>query len=61
MPDTLYEVSVNTYSNYDCQAESNYDPEMITETMICAGEAGKDSCWGDSGGKSHIRANHSKH
>ena len=25
---------------------------MITETMICAGEDGKDSCWGDSGGKS---------
>jgi hypothetical protein len=24
---------------------------MITETMICAGEDGKDSCWGDSGGR----------
>ena len=52
VPDVLYEVSVKTLSNYDCQEESQYDTEMITETMICAGEDGKDSCWGDSGGKS---------
>ena len=51
MPDVLYEVSVKTMTNYDCQTMSNYDEEMITETMICAGEDGKDSCWGDSGGK----------
>ena len=51
VPDVLYEVSVQTLSNYDCQEESQYDAEMITETMICAGEDGKDSCWGDSGGK----------
>ena len=50
VPDVLYEVDVETYSNYDCQSESDYDAEMITETMICAGEDGKDSCWGDSGG-----------
>ena len=51
VPDVLYEVGVKTYSNYDCQTESQYDTEMITETMICAGEDGKDSCWGDSGGR----------
>lgn len=50
VPDVLYEVSVKTWTNYDCQTGTNYDEEMITETMICAGEDGKDSCWGDSGG-----------
>ena len=50
VPDVLYEVSVQTLSNYDCQEESQYDADMITETMLCAGEDGKDSCWGDSGG-----------
>ena len=41
-------VGVRTYSNDDC---GDYDPEYITENMICASAAGKDSCWGDSGGE----------
>ena len=56
VPNMLHEVSVQTYSNYDCQEESNYAPELITETMICAGEPGKDHCYGDSGGKSNSKA-----
>ena len=50
VPDVLYRVSVKTYANDECQSESQYETGMITETMICAGEDGKDSCWGDSGG-----------
>ena len=56
VPDVLYEVSVQTYSNYDCQTESNYEVDMITESMICAGEEGKDSCWGDSGGNEKVNS-----
>lgn len=50
-PTVLYEVGVQTISLDECKYKNNYDSELITENMICAGEVGKDSCWGDSGGE----------
>ena len=47
MPDVLHHVGVKTMSYSECGI---YDPELITENMICAGQEDKDSCWGDSGG-----------
>ncbi|KAK7080983.1 hypothetical protein SK128_023119 [Halocaridina rubra] len=48
-PYELYEVTVPTMSNTQCEA---YYGASITDNMICAGYAagGKDSCSGDSGG-----------
>ena len=45
--DVLMQVDVPMVSDEQCHAA--YD-DWITETMICAGEAGVDSCAGDSGG-----------
>ena len=39
---------METLKNEDC---GFYEYNMITENMICAGSEGKDSCYGDSGGK----------
>jgi trypsin len=49
-PTTLYKVTVPLVTNAVCN--SNYNPNgyQIDDTMICAGEGGKDSCQGDSGG-----------
>jgi len=50
-PSTLYEVTVNTMSNAQCQGSStDYPASAITSAMLCAGASGKDSCQGDSGG-----------
>ena len=49
IPDRLQEVTVPLVTDAACRAAYllvNY----IYETMICAGEAGKDACQGDSGG-----------
>lgn len=43
----LHEVTVPIWSDDACYA--SYEG-MITDTMFCAGESGKDSCQGDSGG-----------
>ena len=51
MPTVLYEVGVMTLGMVECMNNTNYDSGLITENMICAGEEGKDSCWGDSGGE----------
>jgi secreted trypsin-like serine protease len=46
-PDQLMVVSVPIVAEGRCQLEY---PFQIAESMICAGEYGKDSCQGDSGG-----------
>lgn len=48
MPDILQHVSIRTMGNAEC---SRAYGSLITENMICAGGQGKDSCYGDSGGK----------
>ena len=48
MPEKLQHVGVETMKNEEC---GYYDFNMISENMICAGSEGKDSCYGDSGGK----------
>jgi len=46
-PDVLMVVSVPVVTDTVCKIEY---PFSIAESMICAGEQGKDSCQGDSGG-----------
>merc|ERR1712107_407804 len=46
-PDVLMKVDVPIVSDATCGAEY---PFSIVESMLCAGEHGKDSCQGDSGG-----------
>jgi len=46
-PDVLMVVSVPIVGEGTCKIEY---PFQIAESMICAGETGKDSCQGDSGG-----------
>ena len=43
---------VPTITNSECDDDYNneYNHHLITDSMICAGLAGKDSCQGDSGG-----------
>ncbi|CAH2292934.1 complement factor D [Pelobates cultripes] len=48
-PDTLNEVLVTVISRDQCNRRDYYDNEL-TDNMMCAGEKGKDSCEGDSGG-----------
>ena len=46
--DKLREVNVTTMTNADCNVK--YSGEIL-DSMICAADAGKDACQGDSGGK----------
>lgn len=47
----LREVEVDYITNAACSQDPyDYSPNEITDTMLCAGRAGKDSCQGDSGG-----------
>merc|ERR1719309_1781420 len=46
-PDVLMKVDVPIVSEAACKIEY---PFAIAESMLCAGERGKDSCQGDSGG-----------
>jgi len=46
-PDVLMKVNVPVVSDGTCKLEY---PFSIAESMLCAGEQGKDSCQGDSGG-----------
>jgi trypsin len=48
IPDELYSVTVPLVSDSACA--DAYGDSIIPDTMICAGETGKDSCQGDSGG-----------
>ncbi|KAK5639144.1 hypothetical protein RI129_011636 [Pyrocoelia pectoralis] len=50
-PSVLQEVSIPIWSNNDCRTK--YGPAApggIVEHMLCAGQASRDSCSGDSGG-----------
>ncbi|KAB0801482.1 hypothetical protein PPYR_05836 [Photinus pyralis] len=50
-PSVLQEVSISIWSNNDCRTK--YGPAApggITDHMLCAGQANRDSCSGDSGG-----------
>jgi len=46
-PDVLMKVNVPVVADSTCKLEY---PFSIADSMICAGERGKDSCQGDSGG-----------
>ncbi|CAL4060273.1 unnamed protein product [Meganyctiphanes norvegica] len=46
--DVLREVDVRVWSNTECR-RTQYG-SSIEDTMMCAGQTGKDSCQGDSGG-----------
>merc|ERR1712035_142787 len=46
-PDVLMKVNVPVVSDSTCKIEY---PFSIADSMLCAGEQGKDSCQGDSGG-----------
>merc|ERR1711988_2004029 len=48
LPDILQEVNVTTMTNQQCRERYGYS--RITDHMICAGDVGRDSCHGDSGG-----------
>ena len=60
-PDQLMEVQMPVISNDRCNAAYNedgsYGIDSITQRMLCAGEDGKDSCSGDSGGPLIIKDN----
>lgn len=53
-PEKLLQVEVSVIPNDVCnegyEAAGGYGENPITESMLCAGEPGKDSCEGDSGG-----------
>ena len=48
-PNELHSVVLPGYSNERCEKESDY-PFTTMNSIICAGEEGKDACQGDSGG-----------
>ncbi|MCL4137248.1 UNVERIFIED_CONTAM: hypothetical protein GTU68_007592, partial [Idotea baltica] len=47
-PDILQKVDVPVVSDADCR--DAYGTLAVADSMLCAGEEGKDSCQGDSGG-----------
>ncbi|XP_065344136.1 serine protease 27-like [Cloeon dipterum] len=50
-PSVLQEVSIPVWTNSECRTKyGNAAPGGIVDHFICAGQAGKDSCSGDSGG-----------
>ncbi|XP_018014015.1 trypsin-1-like [Hyalella azteca] len=48
-PDILQKVTVPIVSDEDCKADYA-EGGPVLDSMMCAGEAGKDGCYGDSGG-----------
>ena len=48
-PNELHSVVLPGYSNERCEKESDYSFTTMN-SIICAGEKGKDACQGDSGG-----------
>ena len=54
-PDELREVTVKIWDNHTCKdTYGNAAPGGIMDHMMCAGQKGKDSCSGDSGGPMQI-------
>lgn len=54
-PNTLMEVTVKIWDNPTCKdTYGNAAPGGIMDHMLCAGQKGKDSCSGDSGGPMQI-------
>ena len=55
LPDELREVDLKIISNEQCNKQYDGIFDDITDKMLCAAEenanGGKDSCYGDSGGK----------
>ncbi|KRT78395.1 Trypsin [Oryctes borbonicus] len=50
-PSVLQEVNIPIWSNSECRAKYGHAaPGGIVDHMLCAGQANKDSCSGDSGG-----------
>ncbi|XP_049828950.1 proclotting enzyme-like [Schistocerca gregaria] len=50
-PAVLQEVTIPIWTNRECKAKyGNAAPGGIVEHFLCAGQAGRDSCSGDSGG-----------
>ncbi|XP_063220612.1 proclotting enzyme-like [Bacillus rossius redtenbacheri] len=50
-PAVLQEVNIPVWTNSECKAKyGNAAPGGIVEHFLCAGQAGRDSCSGDSGG-----------
>jgi len=49
-PNVLQEVDVTVATNAECNSAYASKGYTITSSMICAGDSGKDSCHGDSGG-----------
>lgn len=49
-PNRLQQVDVPVFSDAECAAAPNYALMYHAPTELCAGERGRDSCGGDSGG-----------
>lgn len=55
-PAVLQKVSIPIWTNQECRSKyGNAAPGGIVEHFLCAGEAGRDSCSGDSGGPLMIK------
>ena len=46
----VQEVNVRIWENAECALNYGTLNRKVTDTMLCAGERGRDACQGDSGG-----------
>ena len=46
----MQEVNVRIWENAECALNYGTLNRKVTDTMLCAGERGRDACQGDSGG-----------
>ena len=48
---SFFQIDLNTMTNVQCSSPPNlWEPNSITNNMICAYDSGKSACNGDSGG-----------